>query len=95
MVADVAYHFRDSMLSCRVKLCKFVNNDNKSFLQTAHQITSYLNLLRVVFCLYKLSALGRLVSGLTVAYAGLCLFCLYILAENSQCMFISISEENE
>ncbi|CAL2258799.1 unnamed protein product [Prunus armeniaca] len=82
------------MLSCRIKLCKFVN-DNKSFLQTAHQITSYLNLLQVVFCLYKLSALRRLVSGLTVAYAGLCLFCLYILAENNPCMFVSISEENE
>ncbi|CAL9028969.1 unnamed protein product, partial [Prunus brigantina] len=67
-----------------IKLCKSVN-DNKSFLQTAHQITSYLNLLQVVFCLYKLSALGRLVSGLTVAYA----------AENSPCMFVSISEENE
>ncbi|MBA0565207.1 hypothetical protein Golob_010095 [Gossypium lobatum] len=38
----------------------------------------------VVVCLYMLSAIGRLVSGATVAYAGLCLFCLYILAENSQ-----------
>ncbi|KAI3524878.1 hypothetical protein L1887_03546 [Cichorium endivia] len=39
--------------------------------------------LKVVVILYMLSALGRLVSGVTVAYAGLCLFCLYILAENS------------
>ncbi|KAJ9537363.1 hypothetical protein OSB04_030096 [Centaurea solstitialis] len=39
--------------------------------------------LKVVFILYMLSALGRLVSGVTVAYAGLSLFCLYILAENS------------
>ncbi|KAK9923963.1 hypothetical protein M0R45_032357 [Rubus argutus] len=39
---------------------------------------------KVVFCLYVLSALGRLVSGLTVAYAGLCLFCLYMFAESSQ-----------
>ncbi|XVE79220.1 hypothetical protein DITRI_Ditri14bG0040200 [Diplodiscus trichospermus] len=38
---------------------------------------------RVVICLYILSAIGRLVSGVTVAYAGLCLFCLYMLAENS------------
>ncbi|XWS11634.1 hypothetical protein CRYUN_Cryun37aG0015600 [Craigia yunnanensis] len=39
---------------------------------------------RVVVCLYILSAVGRLVSGVTVAYGGLCLFCLYMLAENSQ-----------
>ncbi|KAF5726825.1 Reticulon family protein [Tripterygium wilfordii] len=39
---------------------------------------------KVVICLYILSALGRLVSGITVAYAGLCLLCLYMLAENSQ-----------
>ncbi|XP_015894155.3 reticulon-like protein B22 [Ziziphus jujuba] len=39
---------------------------------------------KVVFCLYILSSLGRLASGLTVAYAGLCLFCLYMLVENSQ-----------
>ncbi|KAL7599981.1 hypothetical protein Lser_V15G25405 [Lactuca serriola] len=39
--------------------------------------------LKVVVILYMLSALGRIVSGVTVAYAGLCLFCLYILAENS------------
>ncbi|XP_057474200.1 reticulon-like protein B22 [Actinidia eriantha] len=40
--------------------------------------------LKVVVCLYLLSALGRLVSGVTVAYTGLCLFCPYMLAENSQ-----------
>ncbi|PSR96994.1 Reticulon-like protein [Actinidia chinensis var. chinensis] len=40
--------------------------------------------LKVVVCLYLLSTLGRLVSGVTVAYTGLCLFCLYMLAENSQ-----------
>ncbi|EOY26281.1 hypothetical protein QUC31_012004 [Theobroma cacao] len=39
---------------------------------------------RVVVCLYILSAVGRLVSGATVAYAGLCLFCLCMFAENSQ-----------
>ncbi|KAI3814863.1 hypothetical protein L1987_14510 [Smallanthus sonchifolius] len=39
--------------------------------------------LKVVVTLYMLSALGRLVSGITVAYAGVSLFCLYILAENS------------
>ncbi|KAE8700577.1 Reticulon-like protein B22 [Hibiscus syriacus] len=38
----------------------------------------------VVVCLYILSAIGRLVSGATVAYAGLCLFCLYTLAESLQ-----------
>ncbi|XAR49783.1 hypothetical protein NMG60_11003922, partial [Bertholletia excelsa] len=40
--------------------------------------------LKVVVSLYLLSALGRLVSGVTVAYAGLCLFCLCMLAGNSQ-----------
>ncbi|KAL1358001.1 reticulon-like protein B22 [Arachis duranensis] len=39
---------------------------------------------KVIFCLYVLSALGRLALGITVAYAGLCLFCLYMLAESSQ-----------
>ncbi|KAL6335525.1 hypothetical protein AAG906_030653 [Vitis piasezkii] len=39
---------------------------------------------KVVVCLYVLSALGRVVSGVTVAYAGLWLFCLYMFAENSQ-----------
>ncbi|XXG47822.1 hypothetical protein AAC387_Pa02g2398 [Persea americana] len=40
--------------------------------------------LKVVIILYLLSALGRLASGATVAYAGLCLFCLYIFAQSSQ-----------
>ncbi|KAL1319707.1 hypothetical protein HN51_064487 [Arachis hypogaea] len=39
---------------------------------------------KVISCLYVLSALGRLALGITVAYAGLCLFCLYMLAESSQ-----------
>ncbi|CAN1139514.1 Reticulon-like protein B22 [Linum perenne] len=39
---------------------------------------------KVVICLYVLSALGRLVSGVTVAYAALFVFCLYMLAENSE-----------
>ncbi|XP_076888293.1 reticulon-like protein B22 [Bidens hawaiensis] len=39
--------------------------------------------LKVVVTLYLLSALGRVVSGVTVAYAGVSLFCLSILAENS------------
>ncbi|EEF48716.1 reticulon-like protein B23 [Ricinus communis] len=38
---------------------------------------------KVVISLYVISALGRLISGFTVAYAALCLFCFYILAENS------------
>ncbi|CAN8304983.1 unnamed protein product [Cochlearia groenlandica] len=40
--------------------------------------------LRVVVCLYFLAALGRIVSGVTIAYAGLCLFCLSMLYQNSQ-----------
>ncbi|XP_010531937.1 PREDICTED: reticulon-like protein B22 [Tarenaya hassleriana] len=39
---------------------------------------------KVVICLFLLSALGRLISGVTVAYAGLCLFCLSMLCQNSQ-----------
>lgn len=39
--------------------------------------------LKVVASLYMLSALGRVVSGVTIAYAGLCLFSVYLLAENS------------
>ncbi|CAH2067846.1 unnamed protein product [Thlaspi arvense] len=38
----------------------------------------------VVICLYFLSAIGRLISGVTVAYAGLCMFCLSMLCQNSQ-----------
>ncbi|KAK4398874.1 Reticulon-like protein B22 [Sesamum angolense] len=40
--------------------------------------------LKVVACLYVLSVIGRAISGVTVAYIGLCLFCLYLVAENSQ-----------
>ncbi|PON78548.1 Reticulon [Parasponia andersonii] len=47
--------------------------------------------LKVVLCLYVLSALGRVVSGLTVAYAGLCLLCLYMLGENSQSVSAPLS----
>ncbi|KAM6589843.1 hypothetical protein CsatA_012448 [Cannabis sativa] len=47
--------------------------------------------LKVVLCLYVLSAFGRVVSGVTVAYAGLCLFCLYMLAENSQSVSMPLS----
>ncbi|XP_057453992.1 reticulon-like protein B22 [Lotus japonicus] len=39
---------------------------------------------KVILCLYVLSAIGRLALGITIAYAGLCLFCLYMLAECSQ-----------
>jgi hypothetical protein len=46
---------------------------------------------KVVICLYILSALGRLVSGVTVAYAGLCLFCLYMLAETSESISTIVS----
>ncbi|KAF7814645.1 reticulon-like protein B22 [Senna tora] len=40
--------------------------------------------LKVIVCLYVLSALGRLALGVTVAYAGLCMFCLYMFMECSQ-----------
>ncbi|CAL9009930.1 unnamed protein product [Prunus brigantina] len=46
---------------------------------------------KVVFCLYMLSALGGLVSGLTVAHAGLCLFCFYMLAEISRSISACLS----
>ncbi|OIT22298.1 PREDICTED: reticulon-like protein B22 [Nicotiana attenuata] len=39
---------------------------------------------KVVVTLYVLSALGRIASGVTIAYAGLCFLCLYMLAENLQ-----------
>ncbi|OWM81939.1 hypothetical protein CDL15_Pgr007978 [Punica granatum] len=47
--------------------------------------------LKVVVCLYILSAIGRLLSGVTVAYAGLCLFCLYMLVESFPSSNSSIS----
>ncbi|RAL44046.1 hypothetical protein DM860_018019 [Cuscuta australis] len=40
--------------------------------------------IKVVATLYMLSVLGRMVPGVTLAYAGLCLFCLYLLIENSE-----------
>uniref|UniRef100_A0A0V0I1Z3 Putative reticulon-like protein B22-like n=1 Tax=Solanum chacoense TaxID=4108 RepID=A0A0V0I1Z3_SOLCH len=40
--------------------------------------------LKVVAALYVLSSLGRIASGVTIAYAGLCFLCLYMLAENLQ-----------
>ncbi|KAG0454571.1 hypothetical protein HPP92_023863 [Vanilla planifolia] len=39
--------------------------------------------LKVVAILYALSVLGRVTSAATLAYAGLCLFCVYIFARNS------------
>ncbi|CAA0816133.1 Reticulon-like protein B22 [Striga hermonthica] len=39
--------------------------------------------LKVVSCLYALSVIGRAVSGVTVAYVGLCLLCLYMVVEHS------------
>ncbi|KAF5953187.1 hypothetical protein HYC85_011131 [Camellia sinensis] len=47
--------------------------------------------LKVVVSLYFLSVLGRLVSGVTMAYVGLCLFCLYMLAESSQMISACLS----
>lgn len=40
--------------------------------------------LKVVVTLYVLSVLGRIASGVTIAYGGLCFLCLYMLVENSQ-----------
>ncbi|THU55511.1 hypothetical protein C4D60_Mb11t07350 [Musa balbisiana] len=39
---------------------------------------------KVVFTLYLLSALGRVASGATIAYAGLCILCLYFFAQSSE-----------
>ncbi|XP_039116720.1 uncharacterized protein LOC120252604 [Dioscorea cayenensis subsp. rotundata] len=39
---------------------------------------------KVIAILYLLASLGRLASGATIAYAGLCIFCLYLLVESSQ-----------
>ncbi|KAF8692012.1 hypothetical protein HU200_039959 [Digitaria exilis] len=38
---------------------------------------------KVVFTLYFLAALGRVVSGAAVAYAALCIFCLYMFAQST------------
>ncbi|XP_014516072.2 reticulon-like protein B22 [Vigna radiata var. radiata] len=40
--------------------------------------------LKVTLSLYLFSAIGRFALGITVAYAGLCFFCLYTFAESSQ-----------
>lgn len=45
---------------------------------------------KVVVTLYVLSVLGRIASGVTVAYAGLCFLCLYMLAENSQLISVCL-----
>ncbi|KAI4326207.1 hypothetical protein MLD38_031544 [Melastoma candidum] len=47
--------------------------------------------MKVIVCLYLLSIIGRLVSGATVVYVGLCLFCIYTLVENSPSFGASIS----
>ncbi|XP_078175973.1 reticulon-like protein B23 [Carex rostrata] len=39
---------------------------------------------KVVVFLYLLSAMGRVASGATIAYSGLCVFCLYELVKNSR-----------
>ncbi|KAL0541120.1 hypothetical protein IC582_021157 [Cucumis melo] len=46
---------------------------------------------KVVVCLYALSVLGRLVSGVTVAYTGLCMLCIYMVLENSESISAAIS----
>ncbi|OEL19682.1 Reticulon-like protein B23 [Dichanthelium oligosanthes] len=38
---------------------------------------------KVVFTLYFLASLGRVVSGAAVAYAALCIFCLYMFAQST------------
>ncbi|WOL05506.1 reticulon-like protein B23 isoform X5 [Canna indica] len=39
---------------------------------------------KVVLTLYMLSAFGRVASGATIAYAGLCILCLYFFAQSSE-----------
>ncbi|KAJ3693464.1 hypothetical protein LUZ60_008944 [Juncus effusus] len=39
---------------------------------------------KVVIILYFLSALGRVASGATIAYAGLCIFSLYTFVQSSE-----------
>lgn len=39
---------------------------------------------KVVAALYVLSSLGRMASGVTIAYTGLCFLCIYMLADNLQ-----------
>ncbi|KAJ8557784.1 hypothetical protein K7X08_004550 [Anisodus acutangulus] len=47
---------------------------------------------KVVVTLYVLSVLGRIASGVTIAYAGLCVLCLYMLAVNSQLINTCLSK---
>ncbi|KAH0866107.1 hypothetical protein HID58_083318 [Brassica napus] len=51
---------------------------------TGHDKRLFLKASSVVISLYFLAALGRIISGMTIAYAGLCLFCLYMACQNSQ-----------
>ncbi|KAM3308311.1 Reticulon-like protein B22 [Capsicum baccatum] len=46
---------------------------------------------KVVVSLYVLSVLGRIASGVTIAYAGLCFLCLYMFVENSQLISTCLS----
>ncbi|PKA59110.1 Reticulon-like protein B22 [Apostasia shenzhenica] len=39
--------------------------------------------LKVTGILYSMSVFGRIASGATIAYAGLCVLCLYIFAQSS------------
>ncbi|KAH0449973.1 hypothetical protein IEQ34_020665 [Dendrobium chrysotoxum] len=39
--------------------------------------------LKVIVILYTQSVFGRMASGATIAYAGLCICCIYIFAQNS------------
>ncbi|XP_004241922.1 reticulon-like protein B22 isoform X2 [Solanum lycopersicum] len=50
---------------------------------------------KVVVTLYVLSVLGRIASGVTVAYAGLCFLCLYMLVENSQLISVCLSSQRK
>ncbi|KAG7020756.1 Reticulon-like protein B22 [Cucurbita argyrosperma subsp. argyrosperma] len=47
--------------------------------------------IHVIVSLYALSVLGRLVSGVTVAYTGLCMLCIYMVLENSESISAFIS----
>ncbi|CAL0335331.1 unnamed protein product [Lupinus luteus] len=46
---------------------------------------------KVILSLYLLSALGRFALPATVAYAGLCLFCLYMFAHSSPSITSSLA----
>ncbi|XP_009781365.1 reticulon-like protein B22 [Nicotiana tabacum] len=49
--------------------------------------------LKVVVILYVLSVLGRIASGVTIAYAGLCFLCVYMLAKKSQLISACLSSQ--